>query len=127
MRVKHFEVVVDAAAALDVSPQLQQQFDELSGELPDVLTYDVYVDEQNQIRRTTNELEAGGSKLTTDIVIKQVTEPIVIEVPAAEDVTDINDLIWRVHRPNGAARQRHRWPPAGRCDRDADAAPRHPR
>jgi Tfp pilus assembly pilus retraction ATPase PilT len=50
-------------------------------------------DEQNQIRRTTNELEAGGSKLTTDIVIKQVTEPIVIEVPAAEDVTDINDLI----------------------------------
>ena len=55
---------------------------------------DVYpADEQNQIRRTTNELEAGGSKLTTDIVIKQVTEPIVIEVPAAEDVTDINDLI----------------------------------
>ena len=93
VRVKHFEVVVDAAAALDVSPQLQQQFDELSGELPDVLTYDVYVDEQNQIRRTTNELEAGGSKLTTDIVIKQVTEPIVIEVPAAEDVTAINDPI----------------------------------
>ena len=93
VKVKHFEVVVDTKAALAVSPQLQQQFDELDTDIPDELTYDVYVDEQNQLRRTTIEMPMMGQKVTVDIVIKPLTEAIVIELPAAADVTDFSDLI----------------------------------
>ena len=71
----------------------QQQFDELGSDMPDELTYDVYVDEANRIRRTTTEISAGGMKAEIDIVIKPSGEPIVIEVPAPADVTDAADLL----------------------------------
>lgn len=93
VKVKHFEVVVDMAAALEAMPQLQQQFVQLGGDLPKDLTYDVYVDEQNQIRRTTTLVKAGATKVTVDIVITPRTEPVVIEVPDPADVTDIADLM----------------------------------
>jgi len=93
VKVKHFEVVVDTADAMKVSPQLQKQFDELGGDVPQELTYDVYVDEQNQIRRTTTDTSVAGQKISVDIVIKPQAEPIVIEVPEPADVTDFADLI----------------------------------
>jgi len=93
VKVKHFEVVVDTAEAMKVSPQLQQQFDQLGSDIPTDLTYDVYVDEQNQIRRTTIDMSLAGQKVSVDVVIKPLTEPIVIEVPEPADVTDVADLL----------------------------------
>lgn len=93
VKVKHFEVVVDTLEAMKVSPQLQQQFDQLDADIPKELTYDVYVDEQNQIRRTTIAMSVAGQNVSVDIVIKPLSEPIVIEVPAPADVTDFADLI----------------------------------
>jgi hypothetical protein len=93
VKVKHFVVVVDTLEAMKVSPQLQQQMDQLDAEIPDELTYDVYVDEQNQIRRTTIEMSLAGQKVSVDIVIKPQAEPIVIEIPKPADVTDFADLI----------------------------------
>ncbi|MGB8862222.1 MAG: hypothetical protein WCC60_23405 [Ilumatobacteraceae bacterium] len=93
VKVQHYEVVVDTQALLDVSPQLQQQFDQLDGDLPDDVTYDVYVDEQNLIRRTSVLMKAGATKVEEDIVIRSTTEPVVVEVPAAGDVTDIVELM----------------------------------
>ena len=93
VRVKHFEVVVDTAAAMKVSPQLQQQLDGLGTDIPMDLRYDVYVDEQNQIRRTTIDTSIGGQKVSVDVIIKPQTEPIVIEVPKPADVTDFADLV----------------------------------
>lgn len=93
VKVKHFEVVVDALDAMKASPALQQQFDQLDADLPSELTYDVYVDEQNQIRRTNMEITLAGQKVVVDIVIKPLTEPLVIEVPKPADVTDFADLL----------------------------------
>jgi hypothetical protein len=93
VRVKHYEVVVDTAAALATSPQIQQAFDDTDGELPKDLTYDVYVDEQNQIRRTATTVKAGATKVTADIVITPLTEPLHLELPDPGDVTDMSDLI----------------------------------
>ena len=93
VKVKHFEVVVDTLEAMKVSPQLQQQFEELDADIPEELTYDVYVDEQNQIRRTTIEMSVAGQKVAVDIVIKPSSGPIVIEVPTQADVTDLADLL----------------------------------
>jgi hypothetical protein len=93
VRVKHYEVVIDTAAALAASPQIQQAFDDTDGDLPKDLTYDVWVDEQNQIRRTSTTVKAGATKVSADIVITPLTEPLHLEVPAAGDVTDMSDLI----------------------------------
>ena len=93
VKVKHFEVVVDTLEAMKVSPQLEQQFSQLDADIPEELTYDVYVDEQNQIRRTTLEMSVAGENISVDIFIKPLTEPIVIDVPAPADVTDFADLI----------------------------------
>lgn len=93
VKVKHFEVVVDTLEAMKVSPQLQQQFEQLDADISEELTYDVYVDEQNQIRRTTIDMAVAGQNVSVDIVIKPLTEPIVIEVPAPADVTDFADLM----------------------------------
>ena len=93
VKVKHFEVVVDTAAAIKVSPQLQQQFDALDADIPKELTYDVYVDEQNQIRRTSIEMSLAGQKVSFDVVIKPLAGPIVIELPKPADVTDVADLM----------------------------------
>lgn len=93
VKVKHFEVVVDALDALKVTPQLQRQFDALDTEVPTDLTYDVYVDEQNQIRRTTAEISLAGQTVAVDVVIKPLTEPLVIELPDPADVTDFAGLI----------------------------------
>jgi hypothetical protein len=93
VRVKHYEVVVDTAAALATSPQIQQAFDEADGALPKELTYDVYVDEQNQIRRTATTVKAGATKVTADIVITPLTEPLHLELPDPDNVTDMSDLM----------------------------------
>ena len=93
VKVKHYEVVVDMAAALKAMPQLRQQFDQIDGDLPKELTYDVFVDEQNQIRRTLTVVKAAGTKVTVDMLIKTVDEPIVIEVPDPADVTDAAELL----------------------------------
>lgn len=93
VKVKHFEVVVDALDALKVTPQLQRQLDALHAEVPTDLTYDVYVDEQNQIRRITAEIFLAGQTIAVDVVIKPLTEPLVIELPDPADVTDFAGLI----------------------------------
>lgn len=93
VKVKHFQVVVDTAAAMKVSPQLQKQVDQLKGDIPKELTYEVYVDEQNQIRRTTIDMVTAGQTTSVDVVIKPQTEPIVIEIPDPSDVTDFADLM----------------------------------
>jgi hypothetical protein len=93
VKVKHYEVMVDTQEAMKVSPQLRQQFEELGSDIPKELTYDVYVDEQNQIRRTTVEMSVAGQKIAVDIVIKPLTEPVVITVPDPDEVTDFADLL----------------------------------
>ena len=93
VKVKHFQVAVDTVAAMKVSPQLQQQVDQLGGDIPEELTYEVYVDEQNQIRRTTIDIVLANQTTSVDVVIKPQTEPIVIETPDPADVTDFADLM----------------------------------
>lgn len=93
VKVKHFQVVVDTAQAIKVSPQLQQQLSDLGADIPTEVTYDAYVDEQNQIRRITIETSVAGQQISVDVVIKPLTEPIVIAVPDPSEVTDLAGLL----------------------------------
>ncbi len=92
-KVRHYEVTVPGSNVLEATPQLQGQLDQLDATMPDEIVYDVYVNEANEFRRTTSEMDLGASKTKVDIVVTSINEPVSIEVPAAEDVTDIADLL----------------------------------
>jgi hypothetical protein len=94
-QVKHYRVDIDVEAALAATPQAQQQLDDagMAGELPDTITYDVWVTEDNQLRRLTFELPVMGETMRTQLDMTSVDEPLEVEIPTGDAVADITDLI----------------------------------
>lgn len=98
-KVKHYKVTVDMADALAVQPELQERLDELEelGEgltMPDELTYDVYVNEGNQLRRIVFEMPFGPMNIDADIVVTAIGDAVPqIEVPPGDDVVSFEELM----------------------------------
>ena len=91
--VKHYRVTVDAAAALDEMPQLEEQLDASGAEMPDTIVYDVWVTEGNTIRRMVFEMDMLGQNVTTDMVVSDMGDIDPIELPDPADVTDMTELL----------------------------------
>ncbi|MFM2079062.1 MAG: hypothetical protein RJA49_2952, partial [Actinomycetota bacterium] len=92
-KVKHYEVTVAAADIAKMDKMLQQQLDQIGGDLPDDIVYDMYVTEDNEIRRIAYELDLGVTKVKVDTVQHLLDVPPTIAMPDPKDVTDIADLI----------------------------------
>lgn len=98
-KVKHFAVTLDAQQILD-DPQLRKQFEQQVGEtgvdldglLGDELTYDVYVNEDNQLRRFTLVMPAGGIEVSVDMVITAINDTPAIEIPTGDGVVDASEI-----------------------------------
>lgn len=94
---RHYRVTVDLAAALASVPQADAdqlgsaEFGEL--DLPDAVVYDVWVTEDNQLRRATFEMDVAGE--TTSVVLNMFvdTEPVAIELPSGDDVVDLTEFL----------------------------------
>lgn len=90
-QVKHYRVTVDVAELTKAQPGL---FDQLEGiDLPSTVDYDVWVTEDNQLRRMSFELDVLGGPITTEMTVTAVgdIEPVVL--PPADEVTDMTDLL----------------------------------
>jgi hypothetical protein len=92
-KLKHYKVTVDAATAIEASPQLEEQVTSIDGELPDEIVYDMYVTKDNQLRRIFIDLDVGTSVIKLDMVVRTLTEPLVIELPDEADFTDASELM----------------------------------
>lgn len=95
-QVKHFQFSVDVASVLAANPQLQPQLDELAevgGELPDVVVYDVWVTEGNELRRMAFEMPVMGETLRTQIDLRSIGEPLDVTLPTGSDVVDVTELL----------------------------------
>jgi hypothetical protein len=92
-QVRHYEVTVKVSELLQLDDTLQQQADQLGTDLPDTVTYDVYITEDDQIRRMRYELDLEVSKVKVEVTYHALTEPLTIERPADDNVTDVLDLI----------------------------------
>lgn len=92
-KLKHYKVTVDAATAIEASPQLEEQVTSIDGELPDEIVYDMYVTKDNQLRRIFIDLDVGTSVVKLDMVVRPLTEPLVIELPDEADFTDASELM----------------------------------
>jgi hypothetical protein len=90
--VKHYKVTVDSQVALDANPSLQDQLDALDTELPDTITYDVYIDAENNMRRLSYDLELAGEAMTFDMLFTAVGDIEPIELPDPSDITSQEDI-----------------------------------
>jgi hypothetical protein len=92
-QVRHYQLTVDTAHALDWNPSLKKQLDAMGSTMPKQIVYDVWVTKGNELRRTKFDMAMMGQTVSADMVFTKVgsIEPIV--VPAAKDTTDISDLL----------------------------------
>ena len=98
VEVKHYEVSVDIAAALAAVPQAE--LDEALGgadlpgiELPDTITYDVWVTADNQLRRVSFGTEIAGQTIGMQLDMTTSDQPLGVELPADSEVFDLTGLL----------------------------------
>ncbi len=93
VEVKHYEVSVDIADALAAVPQAE--LDPAIGdiELPDTVTYDVWITADNQLRRVSFGTEIVGQTIGMQLDMTTSDESIGVELPADGDVVDLTGLL----------------------------------
>ena len=93
VEVRHYQVSVDLAAALAAVPQAE--LDPAIGdiELPDTITYDVWITADNQLRRVSFGTEIVGQTIGMQLDMTTSDEPLGIELPADGDVFDLTGLL----------------------------------
>ncbi len=88
----HYEVTVDLAAAIAASPQAGSKLGEAGVELPDTVTYDVWVTSDNQLRRASFDVTvADQSRSAMVLDMRPSDQPLDQQVPA--DSFDITGLL----------------------------------
>ncbi|MGI9645370.1 MAG: hypothetical protein ACR2O6_08695 [Ilumatobacteraceae bacterium] len=92
--VRHYQVSIDTAAALAANPQMQQQVDlgDLGADVPSEIVYDVWVTEDNQLRRMTFAMDIFGQEMVMEMNVSAVGEPLDVEIPSSDDVMDVTGL-----------------------------------
>jgi hypothetical protein len=93
VEVRHYEVSVDIAAALAAVPQTELDPGIGDIELPDTITYDVWVTADNQLRRVSFGTEIAGQTIGMQLDMTTSDDPLGIELPADGDVFDLTGLL----------------------------------
>jgi hypothetical protein len=91
--VRHYVVTVQMSELLKVDESLLQKAEDLGADLPETVDYDVYVTEDNTIRRMRYDLDLDVGKVKVEVTFREPDGPLSIEVPASGDVTDVLDLL----------------------------------
>jgi hypothetical protein len=78
----HYEVELDTSKI--------KQFSELPTEaqLPKTVTYDLWLDDENRMRKMSMEMDLGGSPTATEVEFADWDEPVDIAAPPASEVVD---------------------------------------
>jgi hypothetical protein len=85
----HYEVTVDVAAAIAASPQAGSK---LAGvDLPDTVTYDVWVTSDNQLRRASFDVTVADQTVAMVLNMLPSDQPLDVQVPT--DSFDITGLL----------------------------------
>lgn len=92
-QVKHYEVVVAIEDLQGVDGILQTQLDSLDGDLPDEVVYDMYVTEDNEIRRVTSAIDFGVTKVKVEVVQHLLDTAPTIDIPSDDEVIDAAEFM----------------------------------
>lgn len=98
VETRHYQFTIDVAASVELPEEitsLVEQFG-LDFEIPEgalgEVTYDVWVTEDNQVRRVELRFEIADQQLSMVINILSIGEGTDIEVPSGDDVFDISEF-----------------------------------
>lgn len=87
----HYEVTVDVAAAIAASPQVGSKLGEAGVDLPETVTYDVWVTSDNELRRASFDVTVAGQTIAMVLDMRLSDQPLDIQVPT--DSFDITGLL----------------------------------
>jgi hypothetical protein len=90
----HYEVTVDVADAIAALPQAGSKLDEVGVDLPDLpdaVTYDVWVTSDNQLRRASFDVTVADQTVAMVLDMRPSDQPLATQVPT--DSFDITGLL----------------------------------
>lgn len=90
---KHFIVTVDVADAIAAQPGVFDQLGDDAALLPETIDYDVWVTEDNQLRKLAFSLEMLGESVNLEMHVTAIGDIDPIVVPSPDEVTDISDML----------------------------------
>ncbi len=93
VEVKHYEVSVDITSALAAVPQAELDPAIADIDLPDTVTYDVWVTADNQLRRVSFGTEIAGQTIGMQLDMTTSDQPLGVELPADSEVFDLTGLL----------------------------------
>ncbi len=98
VETRHYQFTVDVAAYVDLPDEITQLVEQFGTDLqiPEgalgEVTYDVWVTEDNQIRRVEVRFEIAEQHLAMVINVNSIGEAVDIEVPSGDDVFDLSEF-----------------------------------
>lgn len=98
----HYELSVDLRKMLDhIGGDLPPAAE---SELPDSLTYDIWLDDQSRLSKmSVDQLPMGGTSGSMEVTVSDWGEDVHIEAPAASEITEMPELGSMMQGMDGAA------------------------
>jgi hypothetical protein len=84
----HYELTVDPA---EYAKEMELPA-EAKSQLPDELTYDIWLDDESRLAKMHMDLPVAGTESTVDITASDWGKDVSIEAPPADDVTEMPDM-----------------------------------
>lgn len=91
-QVRHYEAVVAVKDVKGLGDLLEGQTAGLDAVLPDEITYDFYVTEDNELRRINYDLDLGVAKVEVDVTQHLLDTSPGIVAPPDDQVIDVSEL-----------------------------------
>lgn len=92
-QLQHVVATIPFDAFIEVSPDIEQQLEQLGVDAPDSFEIDVWITEDDWVRKMSYSLELGPMQLAIEAVITELPDDFTIELPAEGDYIDLADLI----------------------------------
>jgi hypothetical protein len=84
----HYELTVDPA---DLAKTMDLP-DEAKSQLPDTITYDIWLDDEHRLSKMHMDLPVAGTESSIDVTASDWGKEVEIEAPPADEVTEMPDL-----------------------------------
>jgi hypothetical protein len=93
VETRRYQVTVDLAEALAAVPQAEVDPVRPDIDLPDTVTYDVWITADNQLRRVAFDTQVAGQSIAVLLDMTTTNEALGVELPADSDVVDLTALL----------------------------------
>ena len=87
----HYQVTVDLAEAIAASPQAGSKLGEVATDVPDTVTYDVWVTSDNQLRRASFDVTVADQAVAMVLDLRPSDQALDVQVPT--DSFDLTGLL----------------------------------